>query len=241
MNADKKKGEGLTIGKLIKELKKVYPDISTSKLRFLESYGLLSPKRGINKYRAYLKDDIKRINFILKMQKEFYLPLDVVKEKLKSKEFKEYMKEGKDLKNLKLDLGEDFEKEQKNKYFTHDALNKKMRLHQNLLEDLMDHNLIEYKNENGKIMINSGHVDIIKMVRELSRFGIQVKHLKMFENFAIRQSSFIQQIILPLMISSKKEHHKKGKKVALKLEKELCVLYEMLVKKENRKFLKKNK
>ena len=63
----------------------------------------------------------------------------------------------------------------------------------------------------------------------------------MFENFAIRHSSFIQQIIMPLMISSKKDLHKRGKRVALKLERELCDLHEMLLKKENKKFLEKNK
>jgi len=240
MNTEKKSSNGLTIGKLIKELKKIYPAVSTSKLRFLESQGLLSPKRGLNKYRVYSNDDVKRINFILRMQKEFYLPLEVIKEKLKSKEYEEYIKEGRELRNLTLDLGEDFE-EQKNEFLSSDSLKKKLRLSQGFIEDLMDHDLIEFKNDNGKIMINNSDLEIIKMAKELSRFGIQSKHLKMFENFAIRHSSFIQQIIMPLMISSKKELHKKGKRIALKLEKELCDLHELLVKKENRKFLEKTK
>lgn len=239
MNTAKKVNKGFTIGRLIKELKKIYPGVSTSKLRFLESQGLINPKRATNKYRIYLKEDIKKINFILKMQKEFYLPLDVIKKKLKSKEYEEYLKDGKELRSLQLGLGEDFEEVQKDKFIISDTLKKKLKLPQGFLEDLMDHDLIEYKNDNGKIMINGDDIDIIKMARELSRFGIQGKHLKMFENFAIRHSSFIQQIIMPLMISSKKELHRKGKRVALRLEKELCDLHEMLVKKENRKFLDK--
>ncbi len=84
-------------------------------------------------------------------------------------------------------------------------------------------------------------IEIIKMAIELSKYGIHIKHLKLFENFAVRHASFIQQIIMPLMISSKKEQHRKGKKVALLLERRLCDLHELLLKKENRKFLEKYK
>jgi DNA-binding transcriptional MerR regulator len=241
MNAANEAKKALTIGRLIKELKKIYPDISSSKLRFLESQDLVRPKRGLNKYRIYTQDDVKKINFILKMQKEFYLPLDVIKQKLQSKEFEDYIKEGKELKNLQLDLKDDAESKRGSSFIAFDSIKKKLKVTRDFLDDLMDHDLIEYKNDNGKILINSSDMEIIKMSKELSRFGIQGKHLKMFENFAIRHSSFIQQIIMPLMISSKKELHKKGKRVALKLERELCDLHEMLLKKENRKFLEKNK
>jgi DNA-binding transcriptional MerR regulator len=241
MNTVNEAKKAMTIGRLIKELKKAYPDISSSKLRFLESQDLVKPKRGLNKYRIYTVDDVKKINFILKMQKEFYLPLDVIKQKLQSKEYEDYLKEGKELKNLQLDLGGDADIKKEASFIAFDRIKKKLKVTQDFLEDLIDHDLVEYKNDNGKILINGADMDIIKMSRELSRFGIQGKHLKMFENFAIRHSSFIQQIIMPLMISSKKELHKKGKRVALKLERELCELHEMLLKKENRKFLEKNK
>jgi len=241
MKDSKKPSTGLTIGKLIKELKKLYPDVSTSKLRFLESQGLVRPKRGGNKYRVYTADDIKKINYILKMQKEFYLPLDVIKKKLRSKEFEDYVREGKEFKNLKLDLADDSKNGKESKYISSEAVKKKIKLSQDFIEDLVGHELIEHKNDNGKIFINSDDLDVIRKAKELSRYGIQVKHLKMFENFAIRHSSFIQQITMPLLISSKKDLKRKGKKIALKLEGELCDLHEMLLKKENRKFMEKNK
>ena len=123
MNPIKKdKPESLTIGRLIKKLKKAYPDLTGSKLRFLESQGLIVPKRALNKYRVYYREDIERINFILKMQKEFYLPLEIIKEKLKSKEFKDYLESGKDLKNLQLKLGEEFKQEQQEKYYIYNRI-----------------------------------------------------------------------------------------------------------------------
>lgn len=241
MENKKKDAENLTIGKLIKEIKKDYPDVSSSKLRFLESQGLIKPKRGLNKYRIYTQDDIKKINFILKMQKDFYLPLDVIKKKLDSKEYQDYSEDDKSLENLQLDLGSDTHKKSKSGFISLEEVKKRLRVTQEFMDDLLEHELIEHKDDNGKVMVKSADIDIIRMARDLSRYGIQGKHLKMFENFAIRHSSFIQQIIMPLMISSKKDLQKKGRKVALKLENELCSLHEMLLKKENRKFLENSK
>lgn len=237
----KNKTESLTIGKLIKKLKKAYPELTSSKLRFLEIQGLITPKRSINKYRVYYREDIEKINFILKMQKEFYLPLDIIKEKIKSKEFKDYLESGKDLKNLQLKLGEEFNQERQEDYYTIDELKKKLKLSQSFIEELLDHDLVEWKHENGNSIINGSDIEIIKMAIELSKYGIHIKHLKLFENFAVRHASFIQQIIMPLMISSKKDQQRKGKKVALLLERRLCDLHELLLKKENRKFLEKHK
>ncbi len=237
----KSKPESLTIGKLIKKLRKVYPGLTSSKLRFLETQGLIAPKRSNNKYRVYYKEDIEKINFILKMQKEFYLPLDIIKKRIGSKEFKSYLESGKDLKNLQLKLGEEFKQEQQEDYYTLDELKKKLKLSESFIEDILENDLVEWKNENGNLIINGSDIEIIKMAIELSKYGIYIKHLKLFENFAVRHSSFIQQIIMPLMISSKKEQHSKGKKVALLLERRLCDLHELLLKKENRKFLEKHK
>ena len=239
--AKKNKSESLTIGKLIKKLRKAYPDLTSSKLRFLESQGLVNPKRSINKYRVYYREDIEKINFILKMQKEFYLPLDIIKEKIKSKQFKYYIESGKDLKNLQLKLGEEFRQEQQEDYYTVEELKKKLKLSQEFIEELLDYDLVEWKHEDGNSIINGSGIEIIKMAIELSKYGIHVKHLKLFENFALRHSSFIQQIIMPLIISSKKDQQKKGKKVALLLERKLCDFHELLLKKENRKFLEKHK
>ncbi|HAJ95685.1 MAG TPA: hypothetical protein DCP02_05560 [Actinobacteria bacterium] len=241
MEKDKNTIDSITIGKLIKELKKTYPDISSSKLRFLESQGLVSPKRALNKYRVYTKNDIKRINFILKVQKDFYLPLDIIKEKINSKEFEKYFKDGKSIENMQLDLGKEFKEKQKNKDLTSDELKKKLKLAQSFIDDLIDYNIIESRDDNGKIIINGDDIQIVKMAKELSKYGIHVKHLQMFENFAIRHSSFIQQIIMPLMSSSKKDLHRKGKKVALRLENDLSLFHGLLLRKENRKFLEKNK
>ncbi len=150
MGKDDHVTDSVKIGRLIKELKKTYPNISSSKLRFLESQGLINPKRALNKYRVYTKSDIKKINFILKIQKDFYLPLDIIKEKINSKEFKEYIKNGKSIENMQLDLGKEFKEIQKSKMLTLDELKKKLKLSQSFINDLIDYNFIESMDGDGK-------------------------------------------------------------------------------------------
>ncbi len=231
----------LIISKVVKKLKKLYPDLTNSKLRFLESEGLLSPKRALNRYRIYYREDIEKLNYILKMQKDFYMPLEVIKEKLKSKEFKKFISECESIETLQLKLGEEFKPGYELKLYSIDDISKKFKLSQSFIIDLHENEIIDWSEENGKYVVSTYDIEILKLASKLSKYGIQVRHLKLFENFAGRHSSFIQQIIYPLLMSSKKDSHIKATRVANKLERILCDFQELLIKKENRKFLEKYK
>ncbi len=231
----------LVISKVVKKLKKLYPDLTNSKLRFLESEGLLSPKRALNRYRIYYREDIEKLNYILKMQKDFYMPLEVIKGKLKSKEFKKFISECESIETLQLKLGEEFKPGYELKLYSIDDISKKFKLSQSFIIDLHENEIIDWSEENGKYVVSTYDIEILKLASKLSKYGIQVRHLKLFENFAGRHSSFIQQIIYPLLMSSKKDSHIKAARVANKLERILCDFQELLIKKENRKFLEKYK
>lgn len=231
----------LIISKVVKELKKLYPDLTNSKLRFLESEGLLSPKRASNRYRIYYREDIEKLNYILKMQKDFYMPLEVIKEKLKSKEFKKFISECESIETLQLKLGEEFKPGYELKLYSIDDISKKFKLSQSFIIDLQENEIIDWSEENGKYVLSTNDIEILKLASKLSKYGIQVRHLKLFENFASRHSSFIQQIIYPLLMSSKKDSHIKAARLVNKLERILCDFQELLIKKENRKFLEKYK
>lgn len=230
----------VTIGKLVKRLKKIYPDLTSSKLRFLESKGLLTPKRASNKYRIYFEEDIKKLNYILKMQKDFYMPLAVIKQKLKSVDLEKTTSDKEIFKESQLELGREYYPSEP-KLVSLDEIKKKYKLSSSLLNDLLENGIIDWREENGKYIIDGEDIEIIKMVIELAKFGIKLKHLKLFENFATRHSSFIQQIILPLLKSSSKNSSKKAKKTLKKLEEYLCTFHSLLVKRENKRFLEKYK
>jgi len=72
----------VSIGQVLDELSPEFPDISPSKIRFLESEGLIQPLRSSSGYRRFSAADIRRLRFILTAQRDEYLPLRVIKERL---------------------------------------------------------------------------------------------------------------------------------------------------------------
>lgn len=72
----------LTIGKVVKRLQQQYPDLSVSKVRYLQDEGLLNPSRTPSGYRLYSQRDVRRLETILYLQKNRFLPLSVIKEEL---------------------------------------------------------------------------------------------------------------------------------------------------------------
>src|SRR5207302_3190923 len=72
----------LSIGEVLTLLKDEFPDITISKIRFLESQGLLDPERTPSGYRKFYDDDVARLRWILRQQREHFLPLKVIKGRL---------------------------------------------------------------------------------------------------------------------------------------------------------------
>jgi len=70
------------IGEVLAQLRPEFPDISTSKIRFLEAKGLIEPARSRSGYRRFSAEDIERLRYILTVQRDSYLPLQVIRERL---------------------------------------------------------------------------------------------------------------------------------------------------------------
>ena len=76
----------LSIGEVLSLLQEEFPDITISKIRFLESQGLLDPERTPSGYRKFYEPDIERLRWILRQQRENFLPLRVIKDRLQNKQ-----------------------------------------------------------------------------------------------------------------------------------------------------------
>src|SRR5512138_149468 len=76
--------KSLTIGAVCKQLEREFPDISISKIRYLEDQKLLSPRRTQGGYRLYTQNDIQRLRTILRLQRDEFLPLRVIRQELAS-------------------------------------------------------------------------------------------------------------------------------------------------------------
>src|SRR5262249_10321609 len=84
MSATASKGRHLTIGTVCGMLKEEFPDISISKIRYLEDQGLLAPRRTQGGYRMFSEDDVERLETILRLQRDEFLPLRVIRQELSS-------------------------------------------------------------------------------------------------------------------------------------------------------------
>jgi DNA-binding transcriptional MerR regulator len=72
----------MSIGEVMALLKPEFPDITVSKIRFLEGAGLVHPRRSASGYRKFSEDDVARLRFVLRAQRDQYLPLRVIRERL---------------------------------------------------------------------------------------------------------------------------------------------------------------
>src|SRR5918997_5404922 len=72
----------LSIGEVLETLQSDFPDVSISKIRFLEAEGLIAPERTGSGYRKFYEPDVKRLRYILSLQRDHFLPLKVIRERL---------------------------------------------------------------------------------------------------------------------------------------------------------------
>jgi DNA-binding transcriptional MerR regulator len=232
----------LTIGELVKKFKKYYPDLSSSKLRFLESRGLITPRRAENRYRVYFENDVRKINLILKMQKDYFLPLEVIKEKLAAVDFDkiEIDKEKKALKEIQSKL-DDSDKDLKIKKFTVNEVSKKYKIPRSYIDELVEDEIIDIRREDGKEFIDGQDTEALRVIGEFIKYGIEARNLKLFENSTYRFSTFLQQIVYPIIMSSGKDSYKKASRTLYRLEENFLELFKILFKKANKKFLESHK
>jgi len=237
----KTKKSFVTISELVAKFKKFYPEVSASKIRFLESKGLIEPKRTPSKYRIFTKEDILKINFILRMQKDYYLPLEAIKEKLNSLDFKlDY--ENKDImKQLKLDMDNEESHAYKGEFISVYELMQKLKLKKSFIDELVENNIIFFEDIEGQSYLRSSDMEIIRLVLGFLKYGVHAKNLRFFENFSSRESSFIQQIVFPILMSENSGSFKKAGEIINELEDLISKFRALMVKRENRLFLEKYK
>ncbi len=189
--------ELLSIGELLKLLKEEFPELSISKIRFLESEGLISPQRTPSGYRKFSQADVQRLRFILRLQEEKYLPLKVIKGKLKDLDSGKV--KASDLTPGKIgDLLPRMAGEGQVILLKENAP-EVLEISRGDLDKLEEYGLIcSHQGESGPFYERED-VQVLRLAREFSRHGIEPRHLRMYENFADREALFFEQIVAPAL------------------------------------------
>jgi DNA-binding transcriptional MerR regulator len=185
----------LTIGTVCTRLQSEFPDISISKIRYLEDQGLLAPRRTQSGYRLFSEDDVERLETILRLQRDEFLPLRVIRQELASpsgagKERRRRRAVGLADPDDELDLGELCERAA----ITHE-----------LARELEEYGLLHSRRSGSDKLYPAGDVDVAVACEKLSRFGISARHLRTFRTAADREAGLLQQLVAPSLRSRNPE------------------------------------
>ena len=192
----------LSIGEVLSKLRGDFPDVTISKIRFLESEGLIEPQRTPSGYRKFTSVDLERLRYVLLAQRDQYLPLRVIKENLDAMD-RGLQPAGTNDKVARPALGlATVDGELSAANF---APSSEMRLSREELvsaSGLTDGALTELESF-GLITIRGRHYDadslaIATAVAQMSAFGIEPRHLRSFKSAADREIGLIEQVVTPL-------------------------------------------
>ncbi|HKD34106.1 MAG TPA: MerR family transcriptional regulator [Gaiellaceae bacterium] len=185
----------LTIGAVCRRLQAEFPDISISKIRYLEDQGLLAPRRTQSGYRLFGEDDVERLETILRLQRDEFLPLRVIRQELASpsgagKERRRRKAAGLAEPDDELDLGE---------------LCDRAAITPELARELEEYGLLQPRREGSEKRYPAGDVDVAVACAKLSRYGISARHLRAFRTAADREAGLLQQLVAPSLRSRNPE------------------------------------
>lgn len=182
----------LTIGKVVKRLQSTYPDLSVSKVRYLEDEGLLSPSRTPSGYRLYSQRDIKRLETILYLQKNRFLPLSVIKEELERADSGSGMPSAA---NAAYRAATDDE-ETISKLHPLDRMPEVAGVSVSFVRQLADAGIIELKRSpHGRDLVDGHDFALIHTCEELRRFGFEARNLRQYVAAANRESATFEQAL----------------------------------------------
>lgn len=186
----------LTIGEVVGQLQEAHPDLTISKVRFLEEENLIAPERTPGGYRKFRPVDVQRIELVLRLQKEHFMPLAVIREKLaehdKGRAVPELRQRAARAEALSLPL-EESETVPVEK--APDAIG----LPSAFVRELASFGIVTLvAGEHGE-ELPGPDVPIAHVCWDLRRFGIEPRHARMYETFAEREAGFFQQILMPAM------------------------------------------
>jgi DNA-binding transcriptional MerR regulator len=179
--------ELLTIGQVLARLKPEFPDLSSSKLRFLEERELVTPVRTQSGYRKFSASDVERLRIVLGLQRDHYLPLKVIKDYLADLDAgrEPVLPGGADGPRPSI-LGTE-------RRYTRDELVRASGATPMLVSDAVSASLLPAAEH-----YDEGAVSVVKALVELQRTGIEPRHLRAFRATAERELGLIESALVPV-------------------------------------------
>ena len=207
----------LSIGEVLGKLRGEFPDVTISKIRFLESEGLIEPQRTPSGYRKFSHHDVERLRYVLGAQRDHYLPLKVIKDHLDALDRGLEPPATASAPALAPRIaavdGEKLFGESGDLKLSRSELLESSQLKDAQLAELESYGLIQ---SNGK-HYDGDALAIARAVAEISAFGIEARHLRPFKSAAEREIGLIEQVITPLLRQKGSESKARAEEVERQL------------------------
>jgi DNA-binding transcriptional MerR regulator len=207
--------KSMTIGAVCKALEQEFPDISISKIRYLEDQKLLAPRRTPGGYRLYSGGDVQRLRTILRLQRDEFLPLRVIRQELASG------RAGNDVAPASDGpvAGTGAARRKRNPsvtapssgalYSLEDVI-EETRAEPRLVSELEEYGVIKGEVRAGTKYYDETEREIVRAVTELARYGVGGRNLRAFRTSADREAALLQQILAPALRSRNAKRRKEA-------------------------------
>jgi DNA-binding transcriptional MerR regulator len=172
------------IGEVLAQLSPEFPDVRISKIRFLESEGLIEPARAPSGYRRFSRHDVQRLRYILTAQRDHYLPLRVIKERLDSPDG-----------TAELASPAGSAAARGSTLLSRAELLEAAGLDAERLAELEEFGLVRRRGR----QYGQDALAVARLVSELGAFGVRARHLRAVKAAAERETSLIEQVVAPLL------------------------------------------
>ena len=204
--------KALTIGAVVKQLEREFPDISISKVRYLEDQKLLAPRRTQGGYRLYSSRDISRLRTILRLQRDEFLPLRVIRQELASGrgdgdsgDPQPGALEPRSLRRPNVSVAGG-----NGARYPLASVLEETGADAELVRELEDFGVISGERRDGEVLYDDTEREIVRAARELSRFGVGGRNLRVFRTSADREAALLQQILAPALRSRNPERRREA-------------------------------
>ena len=199
--------KAVTIGAVCKALHQEFPDISISKIRYLEDQKLISPRRTQGGYRLYTQNDIQRLRTILRLQRDEFLPLRVIRQELaagRSDREVASPSDGRPLRRAVVTV-----RDAGAMYSLEDVV-EETGADPKLVRELVEFGVIKGEARGGARYFDETEREIVRAVSELARYGVGGRNLRVFRSSADREAQLLQSILAPALRSRNPERRKEA-------------------------------
>jgi DNA-binding transcriptional MerR regulator len=198
--------KALTIGAVCKILSQEFEDISISKIRYLEDQKLLAPRRTPGGYRLYSQADVERLRTILRMQRDEFLPLRVIRQELASggdhQGEKRRASAGPRRRAVTVDAPA--------ARYTAEEVVDQTGASAELLGELEEFGIIESRKRGAQHVFDETDLEIVRAAGELARYGVAGRNLRLFRTSADREAGLLQQLLGPALRSNSQARRKEA-------------------------------